>query len=89
MAQRRPYVSGYSGIDSALLQRVPEAQQEVVFSFAEVAALLAVPAPLSALTLEERFETQPARRHWQRLGFAATIDWLARRVVFTRLERRS
>ena len=85
MARRPPYVSRYSGIDAYLLQRVPATAAAVVLTFAEVTAMLRLPAPLSAVTLAEHFETAHARQHWRLLGFAVTLDWVARQVVFTRL----
>jgi hypothetical protein len=79
----------YRGLDAYLLNRVPPTQQEVAFTFPEIAAFLAVLGSLSARTLEERFEVLHARQHWRQLGFTVRVDWLERRVVFTRPDAQS
>jgi hypothetical protein len=74
----------YHDLDRALLAVAPTART-VTLPFAEVARLLGLPTPVSAYLLEQAFTRPETRQHWQRLGFAVTLDWIARQVVFTRL----
>ncbi len=71
------------------LENVPEDQQSISITFAQLEEILGSPLPPSAWLAHYWAGSSVARYNWERSGFSARLDRLGRLVVFTRRPRKT